>query len=140
MKNKSGRKGGEKVQKREDDTVGQQIDGELSAQPKANLSGGFDPASGRLVPALSQSPVGGEEGTDPGVSRMSVVADVDAPLDEQQGVRDATGYETGEIPMTMANRGNTPLPEEARPTRDDTQGHRPMGTPEMGHDPRRLRK
>jgi hypothetical protein len=108
-------------------------------QPKSNLSAGFDPVGERLQPALRAGATGTEEGMDPGASEMSVVADADAPLDEQMGTRDATGYESGEVPMATGNRGNVPLPRERTPTPDDTRGHRPTGTAEMGHSPNRPR-
>jgi hypothetical protein len=52
------------------------------------------------------------------------------------GARDATGFESGEVPLVVASPGSTPLPEEEEPTLDDTRGRRPEGTPEMGHAPR----
>lgn len=119
--------------------IGQDIDGGLSAQPKANLSGGFDPIGERLQPALRAGATGTEEGVDVMASSTTVVSDADAELDQLEGVRDATSYESGEAVMTLGNRGNLPLPEEPRPVRDDTKGHRPHGTPEMGFDQESLR-
>lgn len=119
--------------------VGQDIDGGLSAQPKSNLIGGFDPAGGRMVPALVHRPTGGaDESTDPGASSMSVVADPDANVDSQEGARDALPTESGEAAQTVGNRGDVPLPEERSPTPDDTRGRRPRGTPEMGHSEKGL--
>jgi hypothetical protein len=53
------------------------------------LTGGFDPASGRMQSALAGAPTGGLRGIDPADSRMSVVDDPNVALDEQSDLRDA---------------------------------------------------